>query len=294
MAETEQLNVLVIEDDQKAAGLLEETLKQAGYKVWMVADPKRGLELAQNMTFAAAVTELRFAGMNGVEVARAMDKVSPETSVVVITAYTFISSAVEAMEAGAYGYVTKPFHPAEVRIVVQRAVERFMLLTSNTEKRQFAELSVKDGLTGVYNHRYFKICLSNKLSVVKPATERFSLLMIDLDDFKQYNDRNGHPAGDQLLQKLCKVLKDCLRQGDLVFRYGGEEFIVLLDRMDKKGASLVAERIRTLVSLYTPVTVSIGVSTFPEDGTEEQELVAKADAALYNAKEHGKNQVCMA
>lgn len=295
MADTDQLNVLIIEDDPKAAGALEATLTQVGgYKIWVVDNPKRGLELAQGTTFAVALTELRFAGMNGADVAKAMARVSRETAVVVMTATNFISLAVEAMEAGAYGYITKPFNPAEVRIVVRRAVERFTLLGSQTDKKQFAELSVKDGLTGVYNHRYFKMCLANKLSVVSANTDRFSLLMIDLDDFKKYNDAKGHLAGDELLRKVSKVLKDSLRQGDLVFRYGGEEFVALLDRTEKKGAALVAERIRTLVNLYTPVTVSLGVSSCPEDGAEEEGLIAKADAAMYKAKSNGKNQVCLA
>ncbi len=291
----DELNVLIIEDDPKAAGALEATLTQVGgYKIWVVDNPKRGLELAQGTTFAVALTELRFAGMNGADVARAMTRVSRETAVVVMTAPNFISLAVDAMEAGAYGYITKPFNPAEVRIVVQRAAERFTLLGSQTDKKQFAELSVKDGLTGVYNHRYFKICLTNRLSTLKSSAEHFSLLLSDLDDFKKYNDTKGHLAGDELLRKVSKVMKDALRQSDLVFRYGGEEFVALLDHTDKKGAALVAERLRTLVNLYTSVTVSIGVSSYPEDGAEEEPLIAKADAALYKAKANGKNQVCLA
>lgn len=287
-------DILVIEDDPRAAGLLEKILTPLGYKVWVADHPKRGLELAETTMLAAAITELRFAGMNGVEVAKAMGKVSPQTSVVVMTPAAFLSAAIEAMEAGAYGYVTKPLNPTEVRIVMQRAVERFSLLASQTEKRQFAELSVKDGLTGVYNRRYFKLCLSQKLSLIKSNTERLSLLMLDLDDFKHYNDTKGHLAGDEVLRSLCKVLKDAMRQGDLVFRYGGEEFLVLLDKTDKTGASLVAERLRTLITLYTPLTASMGVSTFPEDGGDEQALLAKADAALYDAKRSGKNRVCLA
>lgn len=291
----DELNLLIIEDDPKAASLLESALSQAGnYKIWIVDNPRRGLELAQSTTFAVVLTELRFAGMNGADVAKAMAKTCRETAVVVMTATSFISFAVEAMEAGAYAYITKPLNPAEVRIVIQRAAEHFTLLNSHTEKRQFAELSVKDGLTGVYNHRYFKMCLTTRLSNLKSTAEHFSLLLLDLDDFKKYNDTKGHLAGDELLRKVSKVVKDALRQGDLVFRYGGEEFVVILDRTDKKGAGLVAERIRTLVNLYTPITLSLGISTCPEDGSEDQGLIAKADGALYQAKANGKNQVCLA
>jgi len=286
-------NILVVEDDPAAAKLLEDTLKQAGYKVWVVDQPQRGLDLARQTPFAVVVTELRGA-MNGVEVTRAMSRISPETNVVVATASGFIGSAVEAMEAGAYGYLTKPFNAAEVRMVVTRAVERFSLLSASSEKRQYAELSVKDGLTGLFNHRYFKLMLSQKLNLVASDAARFSLLMVDLDNFKRYNDTNGHLAGNELLRKLSQVLTEAVRQGDLVFRYGGEEFVVLLDHTDKPGARLVAQRLLTLVQLYTSATVSIGVSTCPDDGTEPEALVGRADAALYQAKEGGKNQVCVA
>lgn len=289
----EDINVLVIEDDPKAAGVLEDTLKQAGYKVWMVDHPKRGLELAQQMTFATVVTELRFAGMNGVELSKAMSQLSPETSVVVVTA--FISSAVEAMEAGAYGYVTKPFNPAEVRIVVQRAAERFALLSTQTEKRRYAELSVTDGLTGAFNRRSFDLYLTQQVSARgRHPTDRFSLLMIDLDDFKRYNDTRGHLAGDELLQQLARVLRESIRQGDMAFRYGGEEFVIVLGQADKKDAVLIAERLRHLVQLYTSATISIGASSYPEDGADGPSLVGRADAALYAAKEAGKNRVCLA
>lgn len=287
--------IVVVEDDPKAAALLGATLKAAGHHVWVVDHPQRAVQLAREAPLAVVVTELRFAGMNGVELAKTMAQTSPETSVVVMTAYSFISSAVAAMEAGAYGYITKPFNPAEVRIVVERAVERYWLLSSQTDKQQFAELSIKDGLTGVYNHRYFKISLVKALTALGQAkTGRLSLLMLDLDNFKQYNDTKGHQAGDQLLRELCRVLGKAVRAEDLVFRYGGEEFVVLLRQVEKPTATLVAERIRTLVGLYTPATVSIGVSTAPDDGVEGETLLAKADGALYRAKEGGKNKVCVA
>lgn len=106
-----EVNILIIEDDAEAANTLDQALKQLGYKICLVDNPRQGLELAHNTTFAAAVTELRSATMNGIEVTKAMAEISARTNVVVITAYSFINSAVEAMEAGAYAYITKPFNP---------------------------------------------------------------------------------------------------------------------------------------------------------------------------------------
>ena len=102
-----------------------------------------------------------------------------------------------------------------------------------------------------------------------------------------------HPAGDEVLRNACKTFVESLRKGDMVFRYGGEEFLLFLDNTDKKGALLVAERIRKAISLYLPTTVSLGISSFPEDGTELEELISSADKALYKAKETGRNKICV-
>jgi len=285
-----EVNILIIEDDAKVANTLDQALKQLGYKIWLVDHPRQGLELARNTAFAAVVTELRSVTMNGIEVTKAMAEISARTNVVVITAYSFIKSAVEAMEAGAYAYITKPFNPVEIRIVVQRAVERFLLSTSEVKKDYYAQLSIIDELTGVYNHRYFKGFIVMEFTRLMRQTEKLSLLMIDIDDFKKYNDTHGHVLGDELLRKLAQLFKDALRQVDTVCRYGGEEFVVVLPRADKGGAQIVAKRIITLVNLYLPVSVSIGIATYPDDSKDHTEIVSKADAALYSAKQAGKNR----
>lgn len=287
------INILIIEDQPEAAKLLENTLKGVGYKVWVTEDPRQGIRLLRSTLFAVVITELRSGIMNGVEVTRAVHKITPFTNVIVITAYSFINSAVEAMEAGAYGYITKPFNTSEIRIVVSRAVERFYLLSTDAERDYYQELSAVDGLTGVYNHRYFSALLSNELQTLRRYPGKLSLVMIDLDNFKSYNDTYGHPAGDELLRKAAEVFKKSVREGDVVCRYGGEEFVIVLFRTPKKGAEFVAERILSQVRLYLPVTVSMGIATYPEDAEDAQTLVEKADAALYQAKHSGKNRYCL-
>ena len=288
-----EINILIIEDNKEYTQFLEKVLKGVGYKTWVASTGKEGISLAKNRSFATIITELHLPDMNGKEVTQKMLKVNFNVSVVIITTYTFIKSAIEAMEEGAYGYITKPFNPSEVRIVVERAIERFFLLSSGREKEHFAELSVKDGLTGVYNRRFLNVYMTNKISIMKRKAEKLSILMIDIDHFKQYNDTKGHMAGDELLKKMCRLFQESIRTEDIIFRYGGEEFIILLEYTDKKGASLVAERIRSLVNLYMPTTVSVGVGTFPDDGVALEELLSKTDVALYKAKETGRNKVCL-
>jgi diguanylate cyclase (GGDEF)-like protein len=287
--------VLVIEDNQESAKKLEGILKNIGYKYWIISDPKEVVGMLKTTSFAVVLTELRMPYMNGVEVTKAVLSVSPATSVVVMTPYSFISSAVEAMEAGAYGYVTKPFIPAEIRIVLERAIERYTMMLKEDAKEYYRGLSVKDGLTGVYNRRFFNLQMKNKITMLRGERYRkFSILIIDIDDFKKYNDTKGHLAGDSLLRELGKLFQDSVRDGDIVFRYGGEEFVILLEGATKKEAAMIAERVRTIVNLYAPATISIGVATFPDDGETERELISKADNALYSAKRTGKNKVCVA
>ena len=289
----ERINVLIIEDKLEDSTILETTLKSAGYKVWTTVNGEEGIKIMRNVPFSVVVTELHMEPVSGIEVISEALKINPDISIVVMTAYTFIELAVEAMEMGAYGYITKPFNMAEIKIVVKRASERTNLLSSKKEKEQFAEMSVKDALTGVYNRRFLKVYLNNKIFMMNRMIEKFSVLMIDIDHFKRYNDTNGHQAGDELLRKACKLFHESIRKGDMVFRYGGEEFLVFLDNADKESAFVVAERMRNTVSLYLPSSVSIGVGTFPEDAEDLDSLVGKADAALYKAKETGRNKVCL-
>jgi diguanylate cyclase (GGDEF)-like protein len=166
-----------------------------------------------------------------------------------------------------------------------------------------AQLAVTDGLTGVFNHRYFQDRLLRDINRVKEEGGVVSLLMIDIDYFKQYNDINGHIAGDVALKEVASVLRRNLKRDDLVARYGGEEFAVILFGLNKEQATLVAERIRRRVEeMDFPnekvlpggnLTISIGLAEFPTDATERGELIACADRALFHSKRTGKNKVSL-
>ena len=259
-----------------------------------LASGEIGLKLAKSNSFSVVITELRMPGMNGVDVTRAIRKISPMTEVIVITAFSFIGSAVEAMEAGAYGYVTKPFNSSEIKIAVSRALERLQLLGSGQKKEHYAELSAKDGLTSIFNRRFLDIFIPRKIEKARNSSEEFSVVMIDIDHFKEYNDTHGHVAGDEALKKTAELLQASLRGNDVVFRYGGEEFALCLDKANKRCADMVAERVRSSVELYLPVTISMGISSYPEDGKDMDALIKKADGALYQAKESGRNRICLA
>ena len=290
----QDVNILLFEEDSSVVKTIETALRGVGYRVWPVSDSNEALTLLRSNAFPVAIAELRSSKMNGIEFTKEVHKISQGTNVLVITLYSFISSAIEAMEAGAYGYITKPLNTSEIRIVAERAVERFFLLSTSDEKDYFVDLAVRDGLTGLFNRRYFNELINIEISRLKRAPSSLSLLMLDIDNFKNYNDKEGHQAGDELLKGAAKVFNNSVRTSDIVCRYGGEEFIILLPQTDKTGAQIIAERLRVQFGLYLPTTVSIGISTIPQDAQNMEDLIKKADDAMYQAKKSGKNKWCVA
>jgi diguanylate cyclase (GGDEF)-like protein len=166
--------------------------------------------------------------------------------------------------------------------------------------QQVQELSVTDTLTGAFSRRHYLERFGEELERSNKFKYHFSCLMIDIDHFKEYNDRYGHLVGDAILKEVSTRIKENIRQIDLMGRYGGEEFSIVLTETGKDDARYVAERIRRAIEeacirVYDEdlkVTISIGISSFPADGQDTRSLIEKADQALYKAKETGRNRVC--
>lgn len=158
----------------------------------------------------------------------------------------------------------------------------------------------EDALTGLYNRAALERMLPREAALAEREARPLSLLMLDLDHFKRVNDRRGHAVGDALLRLFAEVLRECLRQSDLAFRYGGEEFVVLLPDTDPAGACQAARRIaaclkqRAAASMALEASVSVGVAAAGEDAAEPERLLQSADRALYLAKELGRDRVCLA
>ncbi|MDD5423624.1 MAG: sensor domain-containing diguanylate cyclase [Candidatus Omnitrophota bacterium] len=175
-------------------------------------------------------------------------------------------------------------------VVIQNA-----LLYAKTQ-----EYAIKDGLTGLAIRRYFLERFQEEMKRSAIRKGKLSILMLDIDYFKDYNDKYGHAAGDLVLKHLAKVIGSLAREGDIVARYGGEEIVVLLCGRSRKEAATEAENLRKLIRKEpltlrrhaTNITVSIGLSSYPEDGMSQQELIGKADERLYKAKAGGRDRVC--
>ena len=174
-------------------------------------------------------------------------------------------------------------------------------LQNSKHFEQIKALSYTDEMTGLHNYRFFTMRLKEEISRAKRNETILSLLILDVDYFKNYNDALGHPAGDEILRQLSKILRSTVRDNDIVARYGGEEFAIILPLTDETGAGTLADRIRTKVEEYEfphqeiqpngTLTISIGIALFPDNAFDADDVIVAADRALYYAKERGRNRV---
>ena len=288
-----EVNVLVVDDEEVMRNLLRDVLTDTGYKVETASRGEEAVEKIKQDNFSIVISDLKMPGMGGLEMLRKVKAVNSNTCVIMITAYPSVESVTEAMREGAYDYIVKPFNVEEINLVLRRAVERQRLLLEAGQKEFYQELSILDGLTGLYNHRHFYEVMPREIERAQRYKRAMSVLMIDIDDFKKYNDTNGHLKGDKLLQDLSGVLVRAVRSVDMVFRYGGEEFTVICPETTKQLGIDVAKRLFNLAREKLPVTMSVGIAAYPDDGQTTEEVVTKADFAMYQAKQLGKNRICV-
>ena len=200
---------------------------------------------------------------------------------------------VPVVDRSEVGYLTSVFN----HMVTRLREGRDALAARNQELQ---ELSITDGLTGLHNHKHLIETLEAEVARAHRLQHHFSIMMVDLDHFKRYNDTYGHLAGDEALARASALLKDSIRSIDYAARYGGEEFLLLLHEVGVDDAMRVAERVRQRIARekfgqeQVAVTVSIGVAEFPGHGETALALIAAADAALYEAKRNGRNRVVQA
>ncbi len=194
---------------------------------------------------------------------------------------------------------TNAFSPYEIKILWVLCNQASILISNSMLYERMEQLATIDGLTGLMNHRQFQEAFIRELARADRYRENLSVGMVDIDNFKKINDTFGHLVGDEILKNISRILVESLRSVDICARYGGEEFVFLLPNTDEENARKVAERVRGKVSssIFTfndskiKVTVSIGISTFPGDGRKREELLEKADEAMYQAKHKGRNRV---
>ena len=303
--------ILVVDDVPVNIQLLVTYLAAEGYDVVSAKDGHDAMKAVKEHQPDLILLDVMMPKMNGFKVCEVIksDDATKFIPVILVTALNELEDKVKGMNSGADDFLAKPFNKLELLVRV-RSLLRIKHLHDELQekvielqrtKEELRQLAITDGLTGLYNYRYFKEQLLQELKRAQRHSLNISVVMIDIDHFKQYNDKNGHPAGDVVLKDIARLLRDNIRNIDLAARYGGEEFSLILIETDKPSAKIVPEKIRKLVEDYSfayessqpdgKLTISTGVATFPEDGEDFDTLVSKADQRLYRAKEAGRNLI---
>lgn len=280
--------ILIIDDDLDFVSYLKELLEQLGAQVIISLNGKRGIEQFYSMRPSVVIVDYKLPDMSGFEVLDQIAETARQknTTLAISCEQPTKELQIESYVRGAMDFIPKPFD-----------MDVFFPYLFNRQQRQKAISSsmITDSLTGVGNRRYFDEIINNWAKAADQAGTVFSLVMVDLDHFKQVNDLYGHPAGDEVLRKFGEIIKEEKREGDYVFRYGGEEFAFLLNDIHADDSIHVVERVRKKFNVveFTSgenifhVTFSAGSATY--DGKTD-ELISAADQALYQAKRNGRNQ----
>lgn len=293
--------ILIADDDSVSLYLLSGVFAE-GCVVHCVKSGEEALAVVNEFKPDIILLDIVMKGMYGFEVCQRLkaNRDTADIPVVFISSREDAETEIEGLKAGGIDFITKPFNPAIVRMRISNYIE-LKKVRDNLER-----MSMTDQLTGLYNRRYFDRMLMSEIRRSSRCHDCLSLLMMDIDFFKRYNDSNGHLAGDECLKLISHTVKNSFRRvGDLVARYGGEEFAVLLPSTGLASAAMLAENTRQSVEelqiAYTGlaengfVTISVGVAgASPDPAANPQQLLNDADKALYQAKTRGRNRVVAA
>ncbi len=302
--ESDQIKrILIVDDEETVRESMGDFLEFHGFAVVKADSAAQALESFARDEFDLVISDLVMPHMDGIALIKAIRDTGKDVPLLVMTGFASIEYAVESMKAGATDFITKPLKFDHVMLIINRVLETCSLRKMAQERQYYKDLSNSDGLTKISNYRHFNHVLQLEIDRQRRYHRPLTLLIIDIDDFKKTNDRFGHLIGDMVLIKIATLLTAEIRGFDFVARYGGDEFTVILPEVSGKEAMAVGRRIMKAIGLHefrSPeqkaiglISVTIGVATFPKDAANGQELIARADQAMYAGKSAGKNCLCV-
>lgn len=289
----QKTKILIADDDPLILELLGMLITSYGCEFKTAADGLQAAELLNKDRFDIVITDIMMPNMDGMELLKYITSNHPGIDVIVITGYGGTFSYTDVIRAGASDYLSKPFNSDELEAKLNRIVRERKLIID------LERMSMSDGLTNLYNRRFFDTKLWEEAHRANRQNYNLLLAMVDVDRFKEYNDTFGHQAGDIVLQTIGNILTSLTRDKvDLVFRFGGDEFAVILPQTSMNQARQVGERVikSYCACNFANTGLSIGLAEFQRQSGNSWEddvadLVKRADLALYQAKSTGKNRV---
>jgi diguanylate cyclase (GGDEF)-like protein len=282
--------VLVIDDAPDAHALVANALREDDIEVRSAYDGASGLRMAIEHAPDLILLDVQLPDTDGWELCELLgvQEATCRTPVIFLTGTCDGSSLTRGLDHGAWDYICKPVDPQELRARVRTAIRYGYYLRSESNRAMI------DGLTGLWNRRYFDQRLAAELASCQRHGRALSLIIADIDHFKRINDTYGHPSGDAVIRVVAEVFRAVCRSEDVACRYGGEEFAVLCPDVNGAGAAVLAERLRSAIARTQlaiageRVTCSFGVC---DCAAEPESLISRADAALYRAKRSGRDRV---
>lgn len=300
------LNVLFIEDNEEVRIQLGKLLSNFFTNIDIEKNGLTGYEKyiefkeKNDEYYDLIITDLSMPKLDGLDLCKQVIKINPNQLILVISAHTESKKLIKLIDIGIYKFLQKPVNHYDLLnslslvILKIKREKSFSELESDNEKLN--ELAITDNLTSIYNRRFIDNILNQRfLDLENNSNKELSIIFIDIDDFKLINDVYGHLIGDKVLIEFTQKLKSTIRANDTLGRWGGEEFIIILDRTNLKSSKSIAEKLRkaienTIFSKIENLTASFGIASYEENDSVNN-LIKKADYSLYQAKRDGKNKV---
>lgn len=274
----ESESILVVDDEADIRETLVQMLLHLGFTAKSASNGSQAMALLHESDYTFMITDMRMPEMDGLELIRSVQGTFPDVSIIAMTGYSRGYRYIDVINSGAKDFINKPFGIEELEAKIRRAIRERNAL------KELSRLSITDSLTGLYNQRHFYARLKEEIVRAQRQKHPLALVLLDMDDFKTYNDTFGHLAGDELLQNVGRIINTCIRENvDSGYRYGGDEFAIILIDADAEVTRSIVKRIETAFASQCHITASMGHASFSE-GLRPENFVAMADASLYEAK----------
>jgi len=276
-------NILIVDDDPYLRETLENLLQKLGFPSDSVSNGIDALKRLSENKYTILLTDMKMPGIDGIDLIRQVIE-EFDVSTIAMTGYAEGYTYVDVINAGASDFIKKPFGTEELEAKIRR------IITERNLRKELNRLSITDSLTELYNQRHFYDRLDDEVIRANRQRHTLSLILLDINDFKIYNDKYGHLAGDDILKSAGKIIMSCIREGvDSGYRYGGDEFAIILIDADIDIAQDIGLRIEKAFEDSGRVTISIGYAKF-SNGMSTKDLVLAADKDLYKTKSNMKNE----
>jgi len=294
-----RVRILIVDDEEDLCRIVSQVLSENGYLADTTLTACEAIEKIKKTYYNLVITDVKLPDRNGIELLELIEEASPDTSVIILTAFPEVETAIRALNHGAFSYLTKPFTNEELLNVVRRAVARQnaasrsvqLLRRLRRKNEELERLSNTDALTGLYNRTYFEEILGREEMRIQRYRRPVAIVMVDINELKHINDHFGHLKGDMVIKETAKLLRNMCRGSDIVARYGGDEFIILLPETTEEGASSLTRSLKKAVRRWNLCNTDRGLNlnlsfgyACAQNGASLIDVLNQADANMYQDK----------